>query len=188
MAERIITCHVRQPVPVAMKARSRHIGIVIPWHHAHVRRPPQGFEPTARMGELGLECDVDEIACHGEMVRLRSVNVARDGVESIAAMGAMAAAPPIDVADQAFRREFPHARPRERPEMRVGQMCEHEWFTHSALSTATSHGTIPRGRSAFMPYSYPPSGYELPMRMPAAKTSTPPTTTWNAAARNGVSM
>ena len=33
-----------------------------------------------------------------------------------------------------------------------------------------------------------PSAQELPMAMPARKTSTPPTTTWNAAASNGVSM
>jgi hypothetical protein len=30
--------------------------------------------------------------------------------------------------------------------------------------------------------------YELPIRIPATNTSTPPTTTWNAACRNGVSM
>ena len=30
--------------------------------------------------------------------------------------------------------------------------------------------------------------YELPMRIPAANTNAPPTTTWKAAARNGVSM
>ena len=30
--------------------------------------------------------------------------------------------------------------------------------------------------------------HALPMRMPARKTRTPPTTTWNAALRNGVSM
>src|ERR1700756_1661107 len=33
-----------------------------------------------------------------------------------------------------------------------------------------------------------PRAYEPPMRMPVIKTSTPPTTTWNAALRNGVSM
>jgi hypothetical protein len=32
------------------------------------------------------------------------------------------------------------------------------------------------------------SAHELPMAMPARNTSTPPTTTWNAAASNGVSM
>jgi hypothetical protein len=31
-------------------------------------------------------------------------------------------------------------------------------------------------------------GYELPINIPARNTSTPPTTTWNAAERNGVSM
>jgi len=30
--------------------------------------------------------------------------------------------------------------------------------------------------------------YELPIRIPARNTSAPPTTTWNAAARKGVSM
>ena len=30
--------------------------------------------------------------------------------------------------------------------------------------------------------------YELPINMPATNTSTPPTTTWNVARSNGVSM
>jgi hypothetical protein len=32
------------------------------------------------------------------------------------------------------------------------------------------------------------AGHELPMRMPTTKTSTPPTITWKAACRNGVSI
>ena len=52
--------------------------------------------------------------------------------------------------------------PRQRAEMRIGQMRQHEGAVHAV--------------------------HELPIRIPAANTSTPPTTTWNAAARNGVSM
>ena len=32
------------------------------------------------------------------------------------------------------------------------------------------------------------AGHELPIKIPAAKTKAPPTTTWKAACRNGVSM
>ena len=32
------------------------------------------------------------------------------------------------------------------------------------------------------------AGHELPIKIPAAKTKAPPTTTWNAACRNGVSI
>jgi hypothetical protein len=32
------------------------------------------------------------------------------------------------------------------------------------------------------------SPYELPIKIPAANTSAPPTMTWNAACKNGVSM
>src|SRR5216684_2127886 len=96
------TGHVRRPVPVAMKARSRHIGIVISRHHAHVGGPPQGFEPMACMGELGRERDIDEIAGDGHVVGLPAMKVAGDGIERIAAMEPTAAAPPIDVAEQAL--------------------------------------------------------------------------------------
>jgi hypothetical protein len=35
---------------------------------------------------------------------------------------------------------------------------------------------------------YGENPYELPIRIPVRNTSTPPTTTWNAAVRKGVSM
>jgi hypothetical protein len=120
-------------VLVAMKGCSRHIGIVISRHHAHIGRPPQCFKPPARMGELGREGDIDEIACDGDMVRLPAVKVMGNGIERIAAMAATAAAPPVDVADETLRREFPHGRLRHRAKMRVRQMCEHEWFAHGAF-------------------------------------------------------
>ena len=135
-----------------MTGRSRHVGIVISRHHAHIGRPPQCFEPPPRMGELGRERDVDEIAGDGDVVRLPAVNVVRNGIERIAPVSAMAAAPPIDVAQQALRGEFPHARPRQRTEMRVGQMCEHKWFAHGtspmttfrAAAFARAHMATPR--------------------------------------------
>ena len=166
-----------------MKACSRHICVVISGHHAHIGWPPECFEPAARIRKLARESNVDEIARDGHMVRVLVAKVARDGVKRVAAMDAMAATPPIEVADKALRREFPHIRLRQRPEMRIRQMCEHEWFAHDPLAHGNvTHGHFIRGQLAC------PLNYELPIRMPAAKTSTPPTTTWNAAARNGVSI
>ena len=110
MAERVISRHVGRPVPVAMKACGPYVGIMISRHHAHIGRPPQGFEPAAGEREFGRERDVDEIARDGHVVRLLGVKIVRDGVERVAAMDAMTAAPPIDVADETLRREFPHAR------------------------------------------------------------------------------
>src|SRR5215472_12989395 len=98
-------------------------------------------------------------------------------------MDAMSATPPIEVADKALRREFAHVRLRQRSEMRIRQMCEHEWFAHGPLA----HGNVTHGHFICGQLAYPLI-YALPIRMPAAKTSTPPTTTWNAAARNGVSI
>ena len=169
-----------------MKACSRHICVVISGHHAHIGWPPECFEPAARIRKLARESNVDEIARDGHMVRVLVAKVARDGVKRVAAMDAMAATPPIEVADKALRREFPHVRLRQRPEMRIRQMCEHEWFAHGASSTTALRAIM--SRPAAYPLAYRRLAYELPMRIPAAKTSTPPTITWNAAARNGVSM
>ena len=81
--------------------------------------------------------------------------------------------------------------------MRVGQMREHEGFTHNGLLLALAHDDVTHGQVArdhladhlaCFGSAYHVLGHELPIRIPAAKTSTPPTTTWNAAARKGVSM
>ena len=76
--------------------------------------------------------------------------------------------------------------------MRVGQMCKHEGFAHNGSLWCLAHGDVARNQVArnhlVCPLSLSRLGHELPIRIPAAKTSTPPTTTWNAAARNGVSM
>ncbi len=77
--------------------------------------------------------------------------------------------------------------------MRVGQMCEHEGLAHDGSLLALAHDDVMRSQVArdhlaYFGSAYHVLGHELPIRIPAAKTSTPPTTTWNAAARNGVSM
>src|SRR5262245_52753445 len=175
-----------------MKSCRRHVGILVAGHHAHIGRPPQGFEPMAGMGELGRKRDIDKVACDGHVVRLPAVKVAGDSIERIALMEATAAAPPIDVAEEALRCEFAYPQPRQRPKMRVGQMCEHEGFAHygcSGTSPATTlRATASQAAASLISIAYLLFSYELPMRIPAAKTRTPPTTTWNAAARNGVSI
>ena len=69
------------------------------------------------------------------------------------------------IAGRALADQLGPARRRQRRQMRVRQMREDE------------HGHDLARRS-----------HELPISMPARNTSTPPTTTWNAAERNGVSM
>src|SRR5207244_1969858 len=85
--------------------------------------------------------------------------------EHVAAMDEMAVAPPVEKAGGALAGELRPARARQRRQMRVGEMRQHE---HAAI--------LAQAR------------YELPITIPAMNTSTPPTTTWNAAAKNGVSM
>jgi hypothetical protein len=131
---------------IPMNASARDVGVVIAWYYAHVGWPSQGFKPAPRMDELGRQRDVDEIASNSDVVRLRSAKIVGDGIEGIPEMDAPAAALPVDVADEAFRREFLYARPRQRPEMRVGQMGQHECLTHQQLaSLPTEPGDDARG-------------------------------------------
>ena len=69
----------------------------------------------------------------------------------------------------------------QRRQMRVGEMGEGE---HQSM--------IPKSGNRFsdkiMLMKMSVTRYELPINMPARNTSTPPTTIWKVAARNGVSM
>src|SRR5215475_11000502 len=162
-----------------MKSCRRHVGIVVAGHHAHIGRPPQGFEPMAGMGELGRKRDIDKVACDGHVVRLPAVKVAGDSIERIALMEATAAAPPIDVAEEALRREFAYPQPRQRPKMRVGQMCEHEGFAHYGLLRRLARDDVTRDRvtaaASLISIAYLPFSYELPMRIPEPHRQPPGT-------------
>src|SRR5215467_3725134 len=55
------------------------------------------------------------------------------------------------------------------------------------LALALPRGILIEGEATHRHFS-PPSGYELPIKIPVKNTSTPPTTTWNAACKKGVSI
>src|SRR5262249_20244883 len=134
------------------------------------------------------------------------------------AMDRVALAPPVHVAGRALAQELAPARRRQRAEMRVRQMREEEHAILVSRASAARPGTQGQeSRSAAIyfiriplrtlgPGSRSPErhrtrtqrgassagtrerGHELPINIPATNTSTPPTTTWKVAARNGVSM
>jgi hypothetical protein len=128
---------------VAVSAGGRHVSIMITWHQAHIGWPAERVEPPAGMHELGRKRDVDEIARDCHVGRLLTVKIARYGIKRFAAVDAMTAASPIDVAEEPLRREFPHARPRQRPEVRIGQVREHEWFAHGCPASTMSCTIMP---------------------------------------------
>ena len=101
---------------------------------------------------------------------------------------------PIEIAGDALADQFAKARPRQRRQMRVGQMSEHEGHRQCkachrrACPGALAYkGKLPERGHRDGPVTSD-IRYELPINIPAMNTSTPPTTTWNAACKNGVSM
>src|SRR5262249_19055460 len=144
----------------------------------------------AGMGELGRKRDIDKGACDRPVGRLPAVKGAGDSIERIALMEARAGAPPIGVAEGGLRCGVAYPQPGTRPKIVVGQMCEQEGFAHDGCSgtspATTLRATASQAAASLISIAYLLFSYELPMRIPAAKTRTPPTTTWNAAARNGV--
>src|SRR5262245_49057972 len=116
---------------------------------------------------------------------------------------------PVDVAGDTLADQFGPARRRQRREVRIGKMGEGE---HCAVHQLLSCPAIAVRRTACFrtpmcrastslnrriikdvdgrdkPRHDELGHYELPINMPAMKTSIPPITTWNAAWRKGVSM
>ena len=141
-------------------------------------RGAECIEPRPRAAVFIVERQIDEVTGHRDMVGRETFQIAHDGFGDFRAMNEFALALPIDVAEAALADEIGEARPRR--QVQIGQMREHD---HRRMMRCES-GTEQRLRAA----GDGGGAYELPIRIPTPNTSTPPTTTWNAACRNGVSI
>ena len=153
---RIVAAHVVAPMQLRMLRGRAYIGIVIAGHQGDVVRRPERREPGARRRVFAGERDVDEVAGHRDVVGRLRLQVGHDAREHVGAMDQVALAPPVQKAGGALADELGQSRLRQRREMRVRQMREHE---HGGVITADMRL------------------HELPIKMPARNTSTPPTTT-----------
>ena len=153
----------KRPNGAAVTRGLAHIDVVIAGHQGDVLRRSQRFKPGARRWIFGRQRDVDEVAGHRDVVGCLCLEVGDDARKHVAAMDQAALAPPVDKAGRAFADELVQARLRQRPEMRIRQMREHE------------HGRHPRGAARDVPAGG--KVHELPIRMPARNTSAPPTMT-----------
>jgi hypothetical protein len=112
-----------------------HIRVVIARHEGDVARRSERGEPSARRRVFAGKRDVDEVAGHRDVVRRPRFEVGRDAREHLGAMDAMALAPPVEKAGCTFAGELGQPRRRQRPEMGIRQMREHE---HGFLVSRTS--------------------------------------------------
>ena len=136
---------------------------------------PQLVQPRLRPHIFGRNREIDEVAGHRDMVGRGRLQVARQRLDHLAAVDKFALAVPIDEAEAALAGEL--LEPRPRGKMQIGEVAEHE---HRGMMLRESCREQWRNAAVAV--------HELPMRMPTTNTSTPPTTTWKAACRNGVSM
>ena len=158
---RRVAAHVVAPVLLRRRDAAAHIGVVIARHQGHVGGRAERIEPGARRRVFVRQRQIDEVAGDRDVVRRLRLEIGDDAREHVRPVDRFALAPPVDEAGRALADQLDKPRLRQRRKMRIRQMRQYE-----------CHREI----------------YELPIRMPARNTSVPPSTTWNAAERNGVSM
>ena len=194
----VVVAHMCAPGVLRQHFRAAHIDVVIAGNERHVLGGAEAVEPMAPARELLGQRDIGEIAGDRDVVRRLLLQIGDDLVQHGAIMDEAPPAPPIDVAGGPLADKLAPARLRQRRQMRVGEMGEGERHMqrkacHARLVPAISLGRVQsqpkRGHteSRASPVTTQ-MRYELPINIPARNTSTPPTTTWNAACRNGVSM
>jgi len=87
---------------------------------------PEPMQPGARLGELGLERNVDEVAGDGHVIGRPRLEIAHQHVDLLGAVDLVPIAPPVDVAQQTLAREIPQARREEGSEVRVREVGQDE--------------------------------------------------------------
>ena len=103
-----------------------HIGVVIAGDRRHLARGAEMMQPFGGAHEFLRQAEIDEIAGHGDVVRLLLDDVAGDEVEDLAPMHVFPPAMPIDVAEHALAQQLAAPGARHRAQMDVGQMGEGE--------------------------------------------------------------
>ena len=118
--------HELAPVLRGPAGGTADVGVVIARHERHVLRVPSVSSQLRRAREFGIERDVHEIAGHRDVVRRLRLHVGHDRVEHVGVVMAVALAVPVDDAEPALVDQLAQARRRDRAEVRVGQVGEHE--------------------------------------------------------------
>ena len=132
--------------------RVAHIGVVVAGREGHVRRLAERPHPFRRATKLRRQRDVDEIAGDRDMVGLLGAHVGDQTGERRHVAEAFAPALPVDVAHEALEPHLVEARPRQRPEMDVGEMGDGEAHRRAVLRIGGSAkdwlGSRPRAAAA----------------------------------------
>ena len=113
-----------------MMLRGANIGIVIAGNH----RDPVGWtdalQPCPRRHKLGFERQIDEVAGDRDVVRRLGLHIRNQRVQHVAPVELAAVARPVEIAEHAFAHKFAGPRPRQRRDMRIGQMRQREGRHH----------------------------------------------------------
>src|SRR5262249_981427 len=122
-------------------------------------------------------------AGHGDVVRRLRFEIRHDAREHVAAMNEPALALPVEKAGRTFADELGQSGRRQRSEMGVRQMREDEHARIIGCQDCDCRWDLraTRGEAAGLSMTKSPSrdneDHELPIKIPATNTSTPPTTT-----------
>ena len=103
-----------------------HIGVVIAGDGGDPIRGAQMMQPLCGADELIRQAEIDEIAGHGDVVRLPLDDIAGQDVEDVAPMHQFPAAMPVHIAKDALRHQLRTPCLRHRAQMNVGEMGESE--------------------------------------------------------------
>ena len=103
-----------------------HIGVVIAGDRGDPVWGTEMVQPLGGEEKFLRQAEIDEIASHGDVVRLPLDEIAGEHVEDVAAMHELPPAMPIDVSEHALAEKVTAAGARHRAQMNVRQMGESE--------------------------------------------------------------
>ena len=118
-----------------IRHRCPHISIVIAGNEAYVMRGPERLQPGPGERVFSREANVQNVTGHSDVIGVLRLDVGDERGENVHVMDERAAACPIEIAGEPLADKLPPARPRQRADMRVGQMREDEAHLR-ALRTA----------------------------------------------------
>ena len=121
-----VAAHVVGPVRPGLAPLHLDIGVVVAGNDRDGIGRAQLAQPARGLHELGRQRDVDQIAGDRDMVRRLGAHVLDQRVQHLAAMDAIAAALPGQVAEHPLVHQRPRRDARHRAQMQVRQMGEAE--------------------------------------------------------------
>jgi len=133
-----VAAHVVRPMRPGLAPLHLDIGVVVAWNHRDVLWRSQLAQPDRRLDELRRQRDVDQIAGDRDVVRLLLAQIRHQRVEHFAAMDAVAASLPGNVAQDPLVEQGTGADPRHWPQVQVGQVGQAK--IHAPVPVAGGHG------------------------------------------------